>query len=163
MSSFEFNVSPEYKKSFVDYTTIEKKIDDKKIKVTREILWRFGEIQVTVTEDEFEKYVKDKDLEINKMENNEKEFFASLQKNGVLTFDDSFPFEYEFLSSFDGCGDDYNICYDDGSDVEDSVEEEINKIIEEGDFYDLEDYHNYTVVETKYEMHGDLDIYNINF
>ena len=104
MPSFEFNVAPEYKKSFVDYTTIEKRIDDKKIKVTREILWRFGEIQVTVTEDEFEKYVKDKDLEINKMENNE-----------------------------------------------------------EGDFYDLEDYHNYTVVETKYEMHGDLDIYNINF
>ena len=89
MQSFEFNVAPEYKKSFVDYTTIEKKIDDKKIN--------------------------------------------------------------------------YNICYDDGSDVEDSVEEEINKIIEEGDFYDLEDYHNYTVVETKYEIHGDLDIYNINF
>ena len=158
MSVFKYNVSPKYKKSFVDYTTVEKKINDKKIKVTRETLWRFGEMEVTITKEEFERHVKDKDLKINTMENNEQEFFESLQEDGVLVFDDSFPFEYEFLSSFDGCSDDYSIHYDDGSDVEDSVEKEINEIIEEGDFYSLEDDHGYIIDDTTYEIHGELDV-----
>ena len=158
MSVFKYNVSPKYKKSFVDYTTVEKKVNDKKIKVTRETLWRFGEMEVAITKEEFERHVKDKDLKINTMENNEQEFFESLQKDGVLVFDDSFPFEYEFLSSFDGCSDDYSIYYDDGSDVEDSVEKEINEIIEEGDFYSLEDDHGYIIDDTTYEIHGELDV-----
>lgn len=75
-----------------------------------------------------------------------------------MAFDDSFPFEYEFLSSFDGCSDDYSIRYDDGSDVEDSVEKEINEIIEEGDFYSLEDDHGYIISDTTYEIHGEFDV-----
>lgn len=162
MSSFEFNVSPKYKKSFVEYMTLQKKINEKVVKVTRELVWRTGEFSVTISEEEFKKYCQEKDLKIDTIENNEDKIFESLRKDGILAFDDSFPFEHEFLSSFDGCSDDYSIYYEDGSDVEDSIEEEINGILEEGDFYDLEDEHNYNIDDTRYEIHGDLDIERIN-
>ena len=113
---------------------------------------------VTITDEEFQKYCKDKNLNFNKLENNENQLFESIQKNGVLILDDSFPFQYEFQSSFDGCGDDYNIIYDDGTEVEENIVDEIYSIIEEGDFYDLEDEHGHEVDETKYEIYGDLDI-----
>lgn len=158
MSKFEFNISPKYKKSFVEYTTLEKPINDKKIKITKELVWRSGEFSVTITNEEFEKYCKEKELKISELEGNEEKFFESFQENGVLVIDENFPLEHEFLSSFDGCSDDYNICYDDGSDVEDSIEKEIYGILEEGDFYDLEDDHGYQIVDTKYEMYGELDI-----
>jgi len=158
MSVFEFNVSPKHKKSFVEYTIVQKNINDKNVKVKRELVWRQGEIEVKITEEEFKKYLEDKELNISKLEGNEHILFDSLKKEDVLVFDDKFPFEYEFLSSFDGCSDDYYIYYEDGSDVEDSIEEEINNVLEEGDFYDLEDDHGYEIEDTIYELHGELDI-----
>jgi hypothetical protein len=158
METFRLNISPKYKKSFVEYTIIQKLINDKLVKVKRELLWRSGEIEVSITEDDLEKYCKDKELKFSKLQGNENLLFESLKKNDILTFDDSFPFEHEFLSSFDGCSTDYYIYHDDGSDVEESVEDEINNVLEEGDFYDLEDDHGYDIVDTIYEIHGDLDI-----
>lgn len=154
----KLNISPKYKKSFVEYTILKKEINNKKVKITRELLWRTGEIEVTITEEEFQKFCKDNNLQLLKLKENEYKLFESLKKNNVLVFDDSFPFEYEFLSCFDGCSDDHNICYDDGSDVEESIEEEINNILEEGDFYDLEDNHGYLIDENKYEIYGELEI-----
>ena len=159
---FKFNVSPKYKKSFVEYTVMKKEIDNKIVKITRELVWRSGEIEINISKENFEKYCKDKNLQFSELNNNEYKLFESMKKSDVLTIDDSFPFEYEFLSSFDGCSDDYNVCYDDGSDVEDSIQEEIDNILEEGDFYDLEDDHGYNIDDTKYEMHGELEIQIIN-
>ena len=158
MSVFEFTVSPKYKKSFVEYTIVQKNINDKNVKVKRELVWRTGEIEVKITEEEFKKYTEDKELNISELEGNEDVLFDSLKKDDVLIVDDKFPFEHEFLSSFDGCSNDYYIYYEDGSDVEDSIEEEINNVLEEGDFYDLEDDHGYEIEDTIYELHGELDI-----
>ena len=146
MSILNFNVSPKYKKSFIEFNYIEKKVDNKTIRIVREMVWRFGEFNVSISEDKLKEYKNVEDL------------FKSLQTNNVLVFDDNFPFENEFLSSFDGCSDDYQISYDDGSDLEEELEEEILNIIEEEGIYELEDNHGYQMVDTKYEIEGDLDI-----
>ena len=151
-------ITPKYKKSFFEYTILKKEINNKKVKITRELLWRTGEIEVTITEEDFQKFCKDNNLQLLKLKENEYKLFESLKKNNALVFDDKFPFEYEFLSSFDGCSDYRNICYDDGSDVEESIEEEINNILEEGDFYDLEDNHGYCIDENFYEIIGGFEI-----
>ena len=80
----------------------------------------------------------------------------------MLLFNDKFPFEYEFQSSWDGCSDDYSITYDDGSELEDDLEEEIMNIIEEEGIYELEDNHEFKMTDTVYEIDGDLEIEKIN-
>lgn len=146
MSKIEFNVSPKYKKSFIEYNYLEKIIDDKKIKLVRELVWRNGEINVMVDYEKFKEF------------NNEEELFNSIRHNGVLLFNDKFPFEYEFISSWDGCSDDYSLTYDDGSEVDEELEEEIMNIIEEEGVYELEDNHDFELTDTTYEIYGDLDI-----
>lgn len=147
MSKIEFNVSPKYKKSFIEYNYLEKIIDDKKIKLVRELVWRNGEINVLV---DYEK--------LKEFNNDAEEMFNSIRHNGVLLFNDDFPFEYEFISSWDGCSDDYSLKYDDGSEVEEELEEEIMNIIEEEGVYELEDNHDFEMIDTTYEIDGDLDI-----
>ena len=158
MADVEIVVSPKYKKSFLESTIIQKRRDDKILKVTREVLWRTGEISVTITPEKFEKYCRDNDLKTFKLFSNERYLFETLQDDNSLVFDENFPFEYEFLSSFDGCSDDYTMKYDDGSEVENWIQEEINFIIEEGGFYDLEDDHGFEVVDTKYEIYGEFEL-----
>ena len=145
MPTLNFNVSPKYKKSFIEFNYLEKKIDDKIIKIVQEIVWRSGEINVMIDENKVKEF------------NNIEELFNSIKINECLIFNEDFPFEYEFDSSWDGCSTDYNITYDDGSDVE----EEIMTIIEEEGFYDLEDYYGYQMVDTKYEIDGELEIKQI--
>ena len=150
MSTVEFNVSPKYKKSFIEFNYLEKNVNGKKIILVRELVWRNGEINVTV------------DIEkLNEFKNPE-ELFNSIRKHGVLLFNDNFPFEYEFQSSWDGCSDDYSITYEDGSEVEDELEEEIMNIIEEEGVYELEDNHQFEMTDTTYEIDGELDIQKIN-
>ena len=145
-----FNVSPKYKKSFIEFNYLEKKIDNKIIKIIQETVWRSGEINVMIDENKVKEF------------SNIEELFNSIKIHGILLFDENFPFEYEFDSSWDGCSTDYNISYEDGSDVEDELEEEIMTIIEEDGFYDLEDYHGYEMVDTKYEIDGELEIKQID-
>ena len=149
MTTLNFNVSPKYKKSFIEFNYLEKKIDDKIIKIVQEIVWRSGEINVMIDENKVKEF------------NNIEELFNSIKINKCLIFNEDFPFEYEFDSSWDGCSTDYNITYEDGSDVEEEIEEEIMTIIEEDGFYDLEDYHGYQMVDTKYEIDGELEIKQI--
>ena len=150
MSTVEFNVSPKYKKSFIEFNYLEKNVNGKKIILVRELVWRNGEINVTV------------DIEkLNEFKNPE-ELFNSIRKHGVLLFNDNFPFEYEFQSSWDGCSDDYSITYEDGSEVEEDVEQEIMNIIEEEGVYELEDNHQFEMTDTTYEIDGELDIQKIN-
>ena len=66
------------------------------------------------------------------------------------------------ISSWDGCSDDYSITYEDGSEVEEDIEQEIMNIIEEEGVYDLEDNHQFEMTDTAYEIDGDLDIQKIN-
>ena len=151
MSVVEFNVSPKYKKSFIEYNYLEKNINGKKkIKLVKELVWRSGEINVIVNNDEFIKF------------KNAEELFNSIKKHEVLLFDDEFPFEYEFVSSWDGCYDDYSITYEDGSDVEKELEEEIMNVIEEEGIHELEDNHDFIMMDTTYEMDGALEIQKLN-
>ena len=150
MSTIEFNVSPKYKKSFIEFNYLEKNINGKKIKLVRELVWRNGEINVTVDSEKFKEY------------SSVEELFNSIKKHEVLLFDDEFPFEYEFVSSWDGCSDDYNITYEDGSDVEEELEEEIMNIIEEEGIYELEDNHDFVMMDTTYEIDGELEIQKLN-
>ena len=150
MSTVEFNVSPKYKKSFIEFNYLEKNINGKKIKLVRELVWRNGEINVTVDSEKFKEY------------SSVEELFNSIKKHEVLLFDDEFPFEYEFVSSWDGCSDDYNITYEDGSDVEEELEEEIMNIIEEEGIYELEDNHDFVMMDTTYEIDGELEIQKLN-
>ena len=150
MSTIEFNVSPKYKKSFIEFNYLEKNINGKKIKLVRELVWRNGEINVTVDSEKFKEY------------SSVEELFNSIKKHEVLLFDDEFPFEYEFVSSWDGCSDDYNITYEDGSDVEEKLEEEIMNIIEEEGIYELEDNHDFVMMDTTYEIDGELEIQKLN-
>lgn len=151
MSTIEFNVSPKYKKSFIEFNYLEKKINGKKVKLVRELVWRSGEISVTVNTEKLQEF-----------NNNPEELFNSIRKHEVLLFNEDFPFEYEFLSSWDGCSDDYSLKYEDGSDVEEELEEKIMNIIEEEDVYHLEDYHDFMMTDTTYEIDGALDIEKIN-
>lgn len=146
MSTIEFNVSPKYKKSFIEFNYLEKISDGKKIKLVRELVWRNGEINVIVDYEKFKEF------------NNAEEMFNSIRQHGVLLFDDKFPFEYEFVSSLDGCSDDYSLTYDDGSEVKEELEEKIMNIIEEEGVYELEDNHNFEMTDTTYEIDGDLNI-----
>lgn len=150
MTTVEFNVSPKYKKSFIEFNYLEKNINGKKIKLIRELVWRNGEINVTVDSKKLNEY------------ENEEKLFNSLRTHGILLFNDDFPFEYEFQSSWDGCSDDYSITYEDGSDVEEELEEEIMNIIEEEGIYELEDNHEFEMTDTVYEIDGDLEIEKIN-
>ena len=150
MSVVEFNVSPKYKKSFIEFNYLEKNMNGKKIKLIRELVWRSGEINVTVDSEKFKEYT---DVE---------EMFNSIKKHEVLLFNDEFPFEYEFLSSWDGCYDDYSLKYEDGSDVEEKLEETIMNIIEEEGIDELEDNHGFVMMDTAYEIDGELDIQKIN-
>ena len=75
MSILNFNVSPKYKKSFVEFNYIEKKVDNRTIRIVREIVWRFGEFNVSISEDKLKEYKNVEDL------------FKSLQTNNVLVFD----------------------------------------------------------------------------
>ena len=139
-----------YKKSFIEFNYIEKKVDNKTIRIVRERVWRFGEFNVSINENKLKEYKNVEDL------------FKSLQTNGVLVFDNNFPFENELLSYFDECSKDYQISYDDCSDLEDELEEEILNIIEEEGIYELEDNHGYQMVDTKYEIEGDLEIKQVD-
>ena len=150
MSTIEFNVSPKYKKSFIEFNYLEKNFNGKKIKLVRELVWRNGEINVTIDSKKLNEF------------NSAEELFNSIRKHGVLLFNDKFPFEYEFQSSWDGCSDDYSITYDDGSELEDELEEEIMNIIEEEGIYELEDNHEFEMTDTTYEIDGDLEIEKIN-
>ena len=150
MLTVEFNVSPKYKKSFIEFNYLEKNVNGKKIILVRELVWRNGEINVTVGIEKLNQF------------NNPEELFNSIRKHGVLLFNDNFPFEYEFQSSWDGCSDDYSITYEDGSEVEDELEEKIMKIIEEEGVYELEDNHEFEMTDTTYEIDGDLDIQKVN-
>lgn len=149
MSTIEFNISPKYKKSFIEFNYFEKNINGKKLKLVRELVWRGGEISVTVNTEKFDEF------------NNAEEMFNSIKTNGVLLLNDEFPLEYEFGSSWDGCSN-YSLEYEDGSDVEEEIEEEIMNIIEENDIYYLEDYHDFMMVDTYYKIEGELDIEKIN-
>ena len=150
MSVVDFNVSPKYKKSFIEFNYFEKNINGKKIKLVRELVWRDGEINVTVDKEEFKKF------------KNADELFNSIKKHEVLLFNDEFPFEYEFVSSWDGCYDDYSLKYDDGAEVEENVEEGIMNIIEEEGIDELENNHDFIMIDTTYEMDGELVIQEIN-
>ena len=150
MSTVEFNVSPKYKKSFIEFNYLEKNINEKKIILVRELVWRNGEINVTVDTEKLKEF------------NNAEEMFDSIRISGALLFNDNFPFEYEFQSSWDGCSDDYSITYEDGSEVEEDIEQDIMNIIEEEGIYELEDNHNFEMTDTTYEIDGDLDIQKIN-
>tara|TARA_Y100000590_G_scaffold110414_1_gene125878 strand:- start:1629 stop:2081 length:453 start_codon:yes stop_codon:yes gene_type:complete len=150
MSVVEFNVSPKYKKSFIEYNYLEKNIKGKKIKLVRELVWRNGNIIVIVNNNKFKEF------------NNAKELFNSIKKHQVLLFNDEFPFEYEFVSSWDGCSDDYSLTYEDGSEVEEELEEEIMNIIEEEGIDELEDNHDFIMTDTIYEIDGELDIQKLN-
>ena len=88
--------------------------------------------------------------------------FNSIKKHQVLLFNDEFPFEYEFVSSWDGCSDDYSLTYEDGSEVEEELEEEIMNIIEEEGIDELEDNHDFIMTDTIYEIDGELDIQKLN-
>ena len=149
MSIIEFNLSPKYKKSFIEFNYFEKNINGKKLKLVRELVWRGGEISVTVNAQKFNEF------------KNAEEMFNSIKTNGILLFNDKFPFEYEFGSSWDGCSN-YSLEYEDGSDVEEKLEEEIMNIIEENDVYYLEDYHDFMITDTTYEINGELEIEKIN-
>ena len=151
MTTIEFKVSPKYKKSFIEFNYLEKKKEDKTLKLVRELVWRSGEINVTVDAEKLKEF-----------NNNPEELFNSIRTHGVLLINDDFPFEYEFMSSWDGCSDDYSLTYKDGSEVEEELEEEIMNIIEEEDIYHLEDYHDFVMMDTTYEIDGDLDIEKIN-
>ena len=142
----EFNVSPKYKKSFIEFNYLEKNINGKKIILVRELVWRNGEINVMVDYEKFKEF------------NTPEELFDSIRISGALLFNDDFPFEYEFQSSWDGCSDDYSITYEDGSEVEEDIEQEIMNIIDEEGIYDLEDNHQFEMTDTTYEIDGDLDI-----
>ena len=146
MSTVEFNVSPKYKKSFIEFNYLEKNINGKKIILVRELVWRNGEINVMVDYEKFKEF------------NTPEELFDSIRISGALLFNDDFPFEYEFQSSWDGCSDDYSITYEDGSEVEEDIEQEIMNIIDEEGIYDLEDNHQFEMTDTTYEIDGDLDI-----
>ena len=56
----------------------------------------------------------------------------------------------------------YSLEYEDGSDVEEKLEEEIMNIIEENDVYYLEDYHDFMIIDTTYKINGELEIEKIN-
>ena len=151
MATVEFNVSPKYKKSFIEFNYLEKEVNGKRVKLVRELVWRSGEICVTVNAEKLQEF-----------NNNAEELFNSIRKHEVLLFNEDFPFEYEFLSSWDGCSEDYSLKYEDGSDVEEELEEKIMNIIEEEDIYHLEDYHDFVMTDTTYEIDGALDIEKIN-
>ena len=146
MSVINFNVTPKFKKSFIEFNYLEKKVNDKTIQVIRELVWRGGDIVVSIEENKLKEF------------NNVEELFETIKKNNVIIFDDNFPFEYEFDCSWDGCYDDYDISYTDGSEISDETEETILDIIINESFYDLEDNHGYQMVDTKYEIDGDLII-----
>ena len=142
--------SPKFKKSFVEFNYLEKELDNKTIRVIRELVWRSGEINVQIEEQELNNF------------NNVEELFKSLQKHHTLLINDEFPYEYEFLSSYDGCLDDYSISYTDGSNVENKLENEILNIINEEGIDELEDNHGFSMIDTKYELCGELDIVKNN-
>ena len=150
MSFSEFTISPKFKKSFVEFNYLEKNINNKKIKLIRELVWRNGEINVSINNKKLKEF------------NTIEELFNSITKHNVLLFDNKFPFEYEFVSSYDGCSDDYSLSYDDGSDVEEELEDKIMNIIEEEGVYELEDNHNFEMVDTTYEIYGEINIEKIN-
>jgi hypothetical protein len=150
MSFSEFTISPKFKKSFVEFNYLEKNINNKKIKLIRELVWRNGEINVSINNKKLKEF------------NTIEKLFKSITKHNVLLFDNKFPFEYEFVSSYDGCSDDYSLSYEDGSDVEDELEDKIMNIIEEEGVYELEDNHNFEMVDTTYEIYGEINIEKIN-
>jgi hypothetical protein len=150
MSIIEFNVSPKYKKSFIEFNYLEKIVNNKNLRVIRELVWRHGEINVSIDENKLKEF------------NNVEELFNSIKKHNILIFDDEFPFEYEFVSSWDGCADDYEVTFVDGSEVDDKIEDEIMEVIEEDGYYELEDSHGYDMSETIYEIDGELNIKKVN-
>ena len=150
MNVFKFNVSPKYKKSFIEFNYFEKNINNKKIKVIRELVWRFGDIVISVDNKKIKKF------------KNINELLNSIKKDGVLLFNDDFPFEYEFVSSWDGCSDDYFLSYEDGTDVEKNLEEELMNIINNDGIYNLEDNHGFILCDTIYEISGELNIKKLN-
>ena len=150
MSFSEFTISPKFKKSFVEFNYLEKNINNKKIKLIRELVWRNGEINVSINNKKLKEF------------NTIEELFNSITKHNILLFDNKFPFEYEFVSSYDGCSDDYSLSYEDGSDIEEELENKIMNIIEEEGVYELEDNHNFEMVDTTYEIYGKINIKKIN-
>ena len=90
------------------------------------------------------------------------ESFGHHNNAKLRSFLDEFKFEYEFVSSWDGCYDDYSLKYDDGSNVEEELEEEIMSIIEEEGIDELEDNYDFLMIDTTYEIDGELDIQKIN-
>jgi len=146
------------KKSFNEFTTLKKTSNGLVTFVTEELLWRFGEVSVSFTNEELKKYCDDNDLDVKAFNGCEDKIFNYLKdEDDILCFNGNFPFEFEFLSSNDSCYSEYTI--DCGDDKE--FELKIRDIIDEEGLYVLEDDYGYIVYETKWEIYGELDIKKI--
>ena len=146
---YRYDVSPRNKKSFIEINYLEKEINNKKVIIKQELVWRIGKVIVIIEKDKVQDFHSTKDL------------FESINKDNSLIFNDNFPFEWEFISSWDCCATDYSINHVDGTNVEESLEEELMNIIDEEGIYELEDNHDFIMTDTVYEIYGELDIYHI--
>lgn len=158
MNYIKYQISPEYKKSFVSYDIYEE-CHEEPLVVTKEEVWRRGTIGVTLYDSDFEKISKESGHDINVLKNDPNKLFNIIKNGDKLVFDDEFPYEWEFCESYDGCCVDYFITYKNGGKLpNETIQEQIMTIIDEHGIDELDEGWGYLFTEVTYELHGDLEI-----
>ena len=131
-----FIISPKYRKSLVEVNTIEKEINGVKYQVKKTTVWRTGEFNIWLDDDEYKKLMK--------------------MNNETIYLTD---YETEFLSSYDACSVYYEVYRGDDLIEDGDIYFDIMDIIDE-DYYLLEDENGWFMTELIYVINGGFEISN---
>ena len=144
----EFEITPRYKKSFLEYTIYSKN----NIDIIQETLWRTGEIIVRIYNEDYKHICDNNNLSHELLDTNINHVFHTLKNNDILSFNIDFPFEYEFSYSYDGCGSEYEI-------INANLDEKqlLLNIIDD-DYNKLEDELDYQITDVYYNIYNEIDI-----
>lgn len=155
----KFLILPKYKKNFVEFTKLEKQLENGEyVYVTEEMVWRFGEIIVNLYESDFKQICEEHNLTSNLIHEHPYEFFKQITNDNTLTFNEDFPFEYEFVGSYDGCCNDHYITYSNPDKADKTIEYEIYNILDVDGFNELEEKLDFMCTDCTYEIYDDFEL-----
>lgn len=107
----KYSISNKYKKSFIEYETYEKIINDTTYTFTVELGWRYGSIKIEVPDEYTKEQVENT---LNKL----------YEKEGLLNIE-NIPFDWSIDECIDGC----NLEYEIPDNIPDTIREELEEHI----------------------------------
>jgi hypothetical protein len=127
-------------------------LDGKECKIVRNMIWRYGQIWVSVpsTQEEINKWKEEHSITHDVTESSIIDYIG--YTNGYI-HSNEIPFECDFYQSFDGCS--YHYYY---YNIPDEKIKELEEYLDDHITDDLEDELEWTLDETTYHIRGEFKI-----